>query len=94
MVEVTVEDAVVVLSVTGCLDAQAGFTLLWAATAAVAQHAQRLDVDLQRLQSFTPDGARALADCRRVSAGLPHGLHYRTGRGAGREALLAAYSTS
>jgi hypothetical protein len=52
----------------------------------------RIDVDLRALDSFTDAGARALVGCRELGARLPEGLHYRTGRGPGREALLAAYT--
>ena len=52
----------------------------------------RIDVDLRALESYTDAGARALVGCRDLGAKLPEGLHYRTGRGPGREALLAAYT--
>lgn len=83
---------VVVLRVEGCLDADAGHALLDAATAGVHDGAARLDVDLRDLASYTAAGARALVACRDLSTALPAGLHYRTGSGPGREALLAAYA--
>ena len=52
----------------------------------------RIDVDLRSLDSFTDAGARALVGCRDLASHLPEGLHYRTGRGPGRDALLAAYT--
>ena len=34
----------------------------------------------------------SLVQCRAICGDLPDGLHYRTGRGPGRAALLAAYT--
>ena len=79
------------LSVVQCLDEAAGGALLDAASAAVDAHTERIDVDLRALESFTDAGARALVHCRDLCARLPEGLHYRTGRGPGRDALMAAY---
>ena len=45
-----------------------------------------------RSQSWTQEGAVALVRCREICGDLPDGLHYRTGRGPGRAALLAAYT--
>ena len=53
---------------------------------------ERVDIDLAALQSWTQEGAVALVRCREVCGDLPDGLHYRTGRGPGRAALLAAYA--
>ena len=91
-VDVLVEDSGVVLTIRGCLDAAAGDALLRLAHAAVAEAASRLDIDLCSLQGFTDDGACALVACRALCAQLPDGLHYRTGQGPGRDALLAAYA--
>jgi hypothetical protein len=90
--QVAADGDVILLSLHGHLDADAGRMLLEAARAA-ADHdaASRLDVDIRRVTSFTHDGAAALAACRDVGAQLAQGLHYRTGQGPGREALLAAY---
>jgi anti-anti-sigma regulatory factor len=74
------------------LDGPAADALVEAATAAVSTGAERVDIDLRSLQFFTTEGAAALVTCRDVCGALPGGLHYRTGRGPGREALLAAYS--
>ena len=93
-VEVTVSGSVVVLTPTGCLDGTAGSALLAAAAAAIGSGVTRLDVDLRGIDASTPDGAASLVACRAMAAGLAEGLHYRTGRGAGREALLAAYTDS
>ena len=91
-VAILVEDAGVVLTIHGCLDADAGAALLRAAKAAVAEEAARLDIDLCSLEGFTDEGACALVACRSLCADLPDGLHYRTGQGPGRDALLAAYA--
>lgn len=85
------DDGVVVVTVCGCLDAAAGEDVGVAAERAVRQDARRLDIDLRQVTSFTAAGAGALRACRSRAAGLAEGLHYRTGRGPGREALLAAY---
>lgn len=90
--DVSFDGGTIVISVGGHLDADAGARVLEAATAAVSSRgAQRLDVDLRELVSFDPDGADALVECRALGGRLVEGLHYRTGRGAGRSALLSAY---
>jgi hypothetical protein len=91
-VRVTTEGGVAVLSVWGCLDAEVGAALRAAAEAAATQRACRLDIDLRQVAAFTPEGAVALRNCRDAGTGLQEGLHYRTGRGPGRQALLAAYT--
>lgn len=88
---VAAEGAVILLSLHGHLDGDAGRILLEAVNAAAAHDADRLDVDVRAVTSFTADGAAALAACRELGAQLPQGLHYRTGQGPGRDALLAAY---
>jgi hypothetical protein len=91
-VTVRSEGAVVVLELSDALDASVGQTLVDAATAAVAEAPDRLDIDLRQLRSWTQEGAVALVRCREICRDLADGLHYRTGRGPGRDALLAAYS--
>src|SRR5690606_27402780 len=91
-IDVIVDGTTVVLSVVDRLDEAAGQALLAAAAAAVERGPSRIDVDLRALESYTEAGARALVVCRDLGARLPEGLHYRTGRGPGRDALLAAYS--
>jgi hypothetical protein len=91
-INVTTEGSTVVIAIERHLDQPTGEALVDAATAAVATGPSRLDIDLRGLESFTDDGARALVACRGLGAKLPEGLHYRTGRGPGREALLAAYA--
>jgi hypothetical protein len=91
-IDVTTEGRTVVLAVVHCLDEAAGGALLDAASAALDSAPDRIDVDLRALDSFTDAGARALVGCRDLSTRLPEGLHYRTGRGPGRDALMAAYN--
>lgn len=89
--EVAIDDEIVVLTVHGHLDATVGDAVGVATEGAVRQQARRLDIDLRAVSSFTAEGAAALRACRTRAAGLQEGLHYRTGRGPGRDALLAAY---
>ena len=91
-VTVRTEPGAVVLEVSTLLDAGAGAALVAAAEAALITEPQRVDIDLTALQSWTKEGAAALVRCREVCTDLPDGLHYRTGRGPGRAALLAAYT--
>jgi hypothetical protein len=91
-VTVRTEGPAVILELSDTLDATAGRALVDAATAAVADSPERLDIDLRKLRSWTPDGAVALVRCREICSDLADGLHYRTGRGPGRDALLSAYS--
>jgi hypothetical protein len=93
-ISVSTEGTTVVLTVERRLDTAAGDALLLAATAALSTAPDRLDIDLRSIDGYTEDGARALVECRSIGAGLAGGLHYRTGRGPGREALLAAYSST
>ena len=89
--EVAVDDEIVVLTVRGHLDVAVGHAVTVATEGAVRRQARRLDIDLREVLSFTLEGAAALRACRSLAAGLREGLHYRTGRGPGRQALLAAY---
>ena len=84
--------AAVVLELSDLLDAIGGEALVAAASAAVETSPERVDIDLRGLQAWTQDGAISLVRCREICGDLPEGLHYRTGRGPGRAALLAAYS--
>ncbi|HEY8523334.1 MAG TPA: hypothetical protein VIL48_00120 [Acidimicrobiales bacterium] len=90
-ITVTTEGTTVVIAVEHTLDAPEGEALLEAARAALAARPDRLDIDLRAIDGYTEEGARALVACRDLSAELPEGLHYRTGKGPGRDALLAAY---
>ena len=85
------EGSTATLSVRGVLDGSLGVSLLEAARRLLRSGAERLDVDLQGVAGFTPQGAAALLACRDLGSGLPRGVHYRTGAGAGGEALLTAY---
>ena len=89
---VRTEGAAVVLELSDLLDADTGDALVAAAEAALSTEPDRVDIDLRGLRSWTQDGARSLVRCRTVCTDLPDGLHYRTGRGPGRAALLAAYA--
>src|SRR5918995_4872603 len=76
-INVSPDGSVVVIAVERCLDQSTGEALIEAATAAIATGPSRLDIDLQGLESFTDDGARALAACGTLGSQLPAGLHYR-----------------
>jgi STAS domain len=91
-IRVATEGSTVVIAVAGELDITTGEALIDAAEAAVATGPSRLDIDLRALENFDEAGAVALVSCRELGARLAEGLHYRTGRGPGRDALLAAYS--
>lgn len=91
-VEVRAQETGVVLTIQGCLDQHAGEALVQAAATVVAREVTRVEIDLCCLTGFTEEGACALVACRELCAGLPEGLHYRTGQGPGRDALLAAYA--
>jgi hypothetical protein len=92
-IRVSTDGSTVVITVAHTLDAQAGQSLVRLAGAAIeSSKPDRLDIDLRDLQDYTEDGAQALAACRALAPNLPEGLHYRTGRGPGREALLIAYA--
>lgn len=91
-VTVHTDGAAVVLELSDVLDPLVGRVLMDAVASAVATGPDRVDIDLRSLTDFTDEGARALVRCRELCRELPDGLHYRTGRGPGRAALLAAYS--
>lgn len=89
---VRTEGAAVVLELSDSLDPTVGRVLVDAVASAVATAPERVDIDLRAISTWTHDGAHALVQCRELCRDLPEGLHYRTGRGPGRAALLAAYS--
>ena len=91
-VTVRTDGAAVVLELSDSLDPLVGRVLVDAVASAVATHPDRVDIDLRSIIEWTVEGARALVRCRELCRDLPDGLHYRTGRGPGREALLAAYA--
>jgi hypothetical protein len=90
--EVRSADGVVVIAVSGTLDADCGDELVRATRAWVGDGTTRVEIDLKCLDAFTMEGAAALVACRQLGDRLTGGLHYLTGQGAGREALLAAYA--
>jgi hypothetical protein len=91
-VTVHTDGGAVVLELSDSLDLLVGRALLDAVTSAVATGPERVDIDLCSITGWTEDGARVLVQCRELCRDLPDGLHYRTGRGPGRDALLAAYA--
>ncbi len=91
-VAVTAWGEVVVLAVQGRLDAAAGAALLAAVGEAVNDDVSRIEIDLRPVTSFTPAGAKALADCRARAEESSDRLHYCTGPGPGHDALLVAYA--
>ena len=82
----------IVLTLQGCLDDEAGRTLVEAASVAAANRAFRIEIVLDGLLSFTDGGAAALGECARLHAQMPGGIGLRAGSGIGRQALLAACS--
>jgi anti-anti-sigma regulatory factor len=82
----------VVLELTSTLDERLGAALVDAVESAVAAAPIKVEIDLRELRSWTAEGAQALVRCRELCRNIPDGLHYRTGRGPGQEALLAAYA--
>ena len=90
-VDVSIDGGVAVLTLRGCLDAATGRVMADAAYSLAADDLVRLDVDLRHITAFDQAGAEALLACRDAGAALEEGLHYRTGQGPGRAALLAAY---
>jgi hypothetical protein len=91
-VTVRTDGGAVVLELADALDELIGRVLVDAVTSAVATAPERIEIDLRALATWSIDGARALVTCRELCTDLPDGLHYRTGRGPGRDALLAAYA--
>jgi hypothetical protein len=87
-------EGLVVLGVSGALDAATGEALVSAVLDAVAGGAGRLDVDLSNVTSYTDEGASSLLACHEATDALPDGLHYRTSGTAGRQALVTAFADS
>jgi len=92
MPEIPLDPEHAVLTIDGCLDADTGEALVQAAHTAVEHGTARLEIDLCSITDYTEEGARSLVVCRSLCSSLPGGLHYRTGQGPGREALLLAYA--
>jgi anti-anti-sigma regulatory factor len=91
-VTVHTDGGAMVLELSDTLDAQVGRVLVDAVASAVSTGPERVDIDLRAVTTWTDDGAHALVRCRELCQDLPEGLHYCTGRGPGRDALLAAYT--
>lgn len=91
-VTVHADGAAVVLELSDHLNLLVGQMLVDAVATALGPQPERVEIDLQALETWTPEGARALVECRDLCRDVPDGLHYRTGRGPGRDALLAAYT--
>lgn len=91
-VTIRIDSAAVVLELSDTLDAPLARALVDAVEAAICGAPERIEIDLCELTGWTDEGACALVRCRELCRDLPDGLHYRTGRGPGREALLAAYA--
>jgi len=90
-VTVRTDGAAVVLELSDSLDLRTGRVLVDAVASAVATTPARVDIDLTGLVDWCDEGVASLVQCRELCRDLPEGLHYRTGRGPGRDALLAAY---
>ncbi len=86
------DDATLVLAVGGQLDAETGQALLRDLRQAVNQPQERVEIDLEHLDDFTPAGIRALAACRSYMGRFPGGVHVRTRGDTSRKAYLAAFA--
>lgn len=80
------------ITLRGRLDANTGVELLATLQDEIDGGSARVDVDLQAVEDWTPEGARALRRAGRLARALDGGLHYRCAAGAGHEALLQAFS--
>lgn len=85
------DGTLVTITLRGCLDAHAGVELLTTLQDEIDGGPARVDVDLQAVDDWTPEGARALRRARRLGRVLVDGLHYRCGAGPGHHALLTAF---
>ena len=85
------DGALVTITLRGRLDAHAGVELLATLQDEIDAGPTRVDVDLQAVDDWTPEGARALRRARRLGRVLEDGLHYRCAAGAGHDALLTAF---
>jgi hypothetical protein len=86
------DGALVTITLKGRLDAHAGVELLATLQEEIDNGPSRVDVDLQSVEDWTPEGARALRRARRLGRVLEDGLHYRCSAGAGHDALLDAFT--
>lgn len=90
--ELSADRATLVLHVRGHLDVTAGQELLDEVRTAVSRPPRRVEIDLQWLERFTPEGIAALRACRNYIRRFPGGLHIRTKGQAAREAYLMAFA--
>lgn len=88
-VEVECVDGHVVVHVRGALDRDAGAVLVDVVDAACHTGVRDLVVDLERVVTFTRDGADALARCRTTGHPLPGGVRFRARSVTGRHLILA-----
>jgi hypothetical protein len=86
------DGALVTITLKGRLDAHAGVELLATLQDEIDTRPARIDVDIQGIDDWTPEGARSLRRARRLARVLPDGLHYRCAAGAGHDALLVAFT--
>jgi hypothetical protein len=91
-VRVERDQGLVTLTMRGRLDAHAGVELLAALQDEIDSGPNRVDLDIQAIEDWTPEGARALRRARRLARVLDDGLHYRCAAGAGHDALLEAFA--
>jgi hypothetical protein len=90
---VTIEGgSTTVVAVRESLDRTTGDQLVRSVEHAVHEGAERVEVDLLAVTTYTEQGAESLRSCRDAGAALTDGLHFRTAPGAGQEALLSAFS--
>lgn len=89
---VAVDDDIVTISLHGRLDGGVVHLILAALWSAIERGADRIDLDLLAVRSWTEAGAEALRRCRSVAAERPVGLRFRTTGGPGRDALLFAFT--
>lgn len=82
----------VTIALSGRLDAATGVELLAAVQTALEGGASRIDVDLLGMDSYAPEGARALPRCRSLAQTLAGGLHFRFTTGVGHDAIAEAFA--
>jgi anti-anti-sigma regulatory factor len=90
-IELAIDGSVAVLTLRGPLDDDAGRALVASAMQALTGDVSRLDLDLREVTDFDREGAAALVAFRQLGRALAEGVRFRTGQGAGRNALLAAH---
>jgi len=86
------EGTLVTITIQGRLDANAGVELLASLQDEIESNPERVDVDLQAVEGWTPEGARALRRARSLARVVSGGLHFRCAAGAGHDAVLEAFA--